>query len=127
MFNEEQVVSHVRRFLEENGFQDIRWVRTVQHGEDITAVSRNGEKVTIEAKGSTSSSNRSKRYGKPFNSSQLTISVSAAFYSAVARAKSGIWSGMAFPKNDAYKSRVAKIVTAQDSQDRGFLGFGRRH
>jgi len=98
MFYEEHVVTSVRQFLESHGFRDIHWVKTTAHGEDITAVARDGAQVTIEAKGETSSREKSKRYGKPFNSGQVTINISAAFYSA-ASASGRTLSGVAFPRN----------------------------
>ena len=55
MLYEEHVVTGVRQFLERNGFHDFHCAKTTAHGEDITAVSRDGTLVTIEAKGETSS------------------------------------------------------------------------
>lgn len=112
MLYEEHVVTGVRQFLERNGFHDIRCAKTTDHGEDIRAVSRDGTPVTIEAKGETSSRQKSSRYGKQFNSGQVTISVSAAFYSAASQASGHTLSGVAFPRNDAYVNRVAEILPA---------------
>jgi hypothetical protein len=110
---EREVVDGVCRFLRRNGFRITQRLATTAHGEDIKAFGTDwNQQVTIEAKGATSSRTGSNRYGKPFDSGQVRDHVAKAVYSAARHVATDTLTGVAFPKNDAHVSCVAKILPA---------------
>ena len=83
MLNENDVIAIVRAYLEETGWTIIRISNTRQTGPDLEAVNPlSTRRLYVEAKGATSASPTSSRYGEPFNRSQVRDHVANAFYVA---------------------------------------------
>jgi hypothetical protein len=111
MLYEKQVVDAVCRYLRARGFRVTRPLSTKAHGEDIKALTPDGkERVTIEAKGATSSDQRSRRYGRSFSSNQVRDHVANVFYTAARHISAGTHTGVAFPKNDQHVRYVDEIL-----------------
>lgn len=77
MLTENDVVSAVCNTLTNYGFYIEQALHTSEKGIDIIAV-KDDYKLFIEAKGETSASESSKRYGKPFNQNQIKNHVGKA-------------------------------------------------
>ena len=111
MLYEEHVVDCVCRFLKRNGIRIVDVCPTRRQGEDIRALTRDrGTKITIEAKGETSSDPKGKRYGKQFNSGQVRDHVAKAIYSSATHITAGTLTGIALPKNDAHIEYVRRVL-----------------
>jgi Holliday junction resolvase-like predicted endonuclease len=84
MLLESDVIDAVCSYLESQGYQILQKLSTGQKGDDIIAMKKAAPRHTLfaEAKGGTSSSRKSARYGKPFSSSQIRVHVAEAFYKA---------------------------------------------
>jgi Holliday junction resolvase-like predicted endonuclease len=68
---EGDVIRHVCRHLEENGYEVLDYKETYQHGVDIKARKRDDRSwLWVEAKGQTSSNEESARYEVGFNKGQ---------------------------------------------------------
>ena len=81
MITENDVVRAVADHLKVQGYRIDRQLSTLERGTDIDAVHLSrGERLLVEAKGSTSSKVGSSRFGKPFSLSQAKSHVSVAFY-----------------------------------------------
>lgn len=110
MLIESNVISAVCDFLERKRFSIVSRCTELQRGCDIVALHPlNGKEVRIEAKGETSSKPRTKRYGQLFTNNQVYDHVSKAFYCAATYAAAEVYSGVAFPKNDAHVKKVRAI------------------
>jgi hypothetical protein len=113
MLTESQVINSVCRLLETKGFHVIRQLSESEQGIDIEAVAPDGKtKVSIEAKGETSSKPTTARFGKPFDSKQVFDHVAKAFYCAARDGSLGMMAGIALPKNVAHVKCVQKILPA---------------
>jgi hypothetical protein len=113
MLYEKQVVNAVCRFLKKNGFRITQRLATTERGEDIQALAPDGkQRITIEAKGATSSRVESNRYGRPFNSGQVRDHVAKAVYCAARFVSTDTLTGVAFPQNDAHIKCVDRIRPA---------------
>ncbi len=96
MLDENQVIEGVCSFLKENGYNIKIKCSTVEGGIDICAENvRTGRKLYVEAKGATSSFDKSNRFGKPYTESQAYDRVSKGFY-AVFRMKGMVQSNASF-------------------------------
>jgi hypothetical protein len=74
MLSESDVISAVCQYLKSQGFQITRALSEIERGIDIEAITPDGKtKISIEAKGETSSKSTTARFGKPFNSNQSLI------------------------------------------------------
>ena len=113
MLTESDVISAVCDFIEGKGFRVQQRLAETEHGEDILALAPDGiQRVTIEAKGETSSKPTTSRYGNEFNSAQVRNHVSRAFYSAAQHFSSGALTGIALPKNRWHLKCVERILPA---------------
>jgi hypothetical protein len=113
MLTESKVIAATSRFLISNGFRVTQTLSELEHGVDIEAIAPDGRtKVSIEAKGETSSKSTTARFGKPFDARQVFDVVSKAFYCAARDGSSGLMSGIALPKSEAYVKCVQKILPA---------------
>ncbi|WP_458413041.1 hypothetical protein ACNQFZ_19920 [Schinkia sp. CFF1] len=106
MLFELDVIDTVCHELEKHGYEIVSRKKEIKHsGKDIIC-KKNGEKVTrmlyIEAVGETSSESSSKRYGKPFDRSQVKVHISELLF-AVAEA-------MSMSKLDIYDYKVAFAI-----------------
>lgn len=77
MLRENDIVEKLAEFLQNNGYEIEQKLTTNQTGIDIIAENDFG-KIYIEAKGETSASKTSKRYGLPFNRNQVKSHISVA-------------------------------------------------
>jgi hypothetical protein len=88
MLDENQVIEGVCAFLKEKGYGIKSKCSTIERGIDICAENlTTGRTLYLEAKGATSSFEKSNRFGKPYTESQVYDRVSKGFY-AVFRMKS---------------------------------------
>lgn len=71
-----------------------------------------GRKLVVEAKGETSSSETTSRYGAPFSGKQVFSHVSKAVLKAVRAYSQGAEPGMAFPETRLHHKEVALIEPA---------------
>ena len=84
-----------------------------QQGEDMIAFAPNGtQRITIEAKGETSSKSTTSRFGKSFDSRQVRTHVSRAFYCAAQHCCGDEFSAIALPKNELHTNCVRNIRPA---------------
>jgi hypothetical protein len=84
MLFESNVIDATCIKLESFGYTIEQKLTTSQHGDDIIAArsADRPRKVFVEAKGETSSRQKSERYGTPFDSAQVGVHVAEAFYKA---------------------------------------------
>lgn len=111
---ENDVVERVCAFLEKHGWEIRTRATTIQHGVDIDAV-QGARQILIEAKGATSASTSSARYGKPFTRNQIYSHVSRAFYTAAAvlsDASDSPLTAVAFPDTPNHRHFVERIEHA---------------
>ena len=111
MLTESEVIGSVCDFLKVHGFRVTRQLCEIEHGIDIEALAPDGQRVSIEAKGETSSKAYSNRYGKAFTGSQTLDHVSKALYCA-ARDCPDRLAGIALPHNTAHLNCIEKILPA---------------
>jgi hypothetical protein len=85
MLLESDVIDATCNELESLGYVILQKLSTTQHGDDIIAEnsSKEYQRISVEAKGETSSRQTSERYGKPFDNAQVKIHVAEALYKAV--------------------------------------------
>jgi hypothetical protein len=113
MLTESDVINAVCDYLSERYFTINSRCTETERGIDIDGVTPDrSKKITVEAKGETSSKDHTARYGKAFNSGQVADHVSKAFYAAARDCSKGLEAAIAFPKNQAHLSCVAKILPA---------------
>jgi Holliday junction resolvase-like predicted endonuclease len=81
--DENEIVEAVCDYLQKKGYEISKKLHTTEHGIDIVAKNRiSNEVIHIEAKGGTSSRIGSRRFGKPYTSSQVFDRVAKGFYTA---------------------------------------------
>jgi len=113
MLYESQIIDAVCSFLEQNGFRIPQRLSATQRGEDIKGLAPDGKtKISIEAKGETSSISSSKRYGKAFDSRQVWDVVSKAVYKAALHFSTETMAGIAFPNSRSHVDCVKRILPA---------------
>ena len=118
MFNENDVVAIVERYLRKSGWTIVAARGTDQRGPDIEAAhSTSGRLLYVEAKGETSARRGSRRFGKPFNRSQVRDHVANAFYAAAKvrsrqRTRLRPLSAIALPRNPPHEDLVTAIAGA---------------
>ena len=117
MLYEWDVIEAVCKFLSSQEYEIIQKLTESQRGDDIIAVSLDGnEKIFIEAKGETSSKKGSTRFGKPFSRTQVRNHVANAFYKAARSLNNNegqsMRSGIALPKKQDHIDLVKKITKA---------------
>ncbi len=112
MLNENDVIASVILHLQDNGWHIENVSSTDQQGFDILA--RKGQSsIAIEAKGETSSKHGTKRYGKPFSSSQRLSHVSRALYKAACVVSNESHrAGIALPCTAGHKKLIKDIAPA---------------
>ena len=81
MLDENDVVDRACAQLVQGGHRIVQRLTTTQRGIDIIA-EKDGVRLLVEAKGSTSSRAGSERHGKPYAQSQVFDRVSKGFYTA---------------------------------------------
>jgi hypothetical protein len=79
--DENEIVEANCDYLQKKGYEISQKLHTTEHGIDIVAKNRtSNEVIHIEAKGGTSSRTGSRRFGKPYTSSQVFDRVAKGFY-----------------------------------------------
>ncbi|MEV8041878.1 hypothetical protein [Arthrobacter sp. NPDC080082] len=113
LLTEDEVSLAVRFHLEGEGWTVKSWAPALGrvHGDDIVAQQAD-RLLIIEAKGEGSSDPLSKRFGSPFNGSQVTTHVAMATYKALHAASRGAEAGIALPDNALHRMSFGKIQPA---------------
>ena len=121
LLTEDDVIDAVCEFLEGRGYEIAQRARTTQRGIDIVArkSSARPRELYVEAKGATSARAGSARFGRPFDSAQVSVHVAEAFYTAaVATTRNAqrdeVLSAMALPDNDLHRKFVRGIQPVLD-------------
>lgn len=121
MLTENDIVEKVTDFLEKKGYQIIQSLTTNQHGIDIIAENET-EKLYIEAKGETSASKTSNRFGLAFNGNQVKSHISVALLATMkvisnmpAGNKTKV--GIALPDIESQRQVINQIIPALKKLD----------
>ena len=69
--DENEVIKHLIKYLQSNGWEIVSHVLAGQRGVDVVAIDVSGQRWHIEAKGGTSSNPLSARYGQPYTQAQV--------------------------------------------------------
>jgi hypothetical protein len=117
MLYESTVINTVCEFLKEQNFVIEQQLSETQKGDDIIAVaSDNSYRLYIEAKGETSSKEKSNKFGTPFDKKQVKNHVAVAFFRAVQMMKRRetlpVYVGIALPKNINHECMISHIEHA---------------
>lgn len=121
MLMESDVIEAVCRSLSKHGYTIEQKLSVREHGIDIVASKvKPRRRILIEAKGETSSNRSSKRYGRPFNPSQVLDHVAKALFQSVAVLTSPEGPGhrlvaIALPDNSTHRACIAKIAVGLQS------------
>ncbi|WP_141505734.1 hypothetical protein [Paenibacillus luteus] len=112
MLTENDVISAACSKIEELGFDIVQSLHTSAKGIDIIAC-KNEVTLYVEAKGETSASLTSSRYGKPFNANQIDSHISRALLTTakLIQQKQGelFKVAIALPDNDSHRKVINQI------------------
>lgn len=113
MLTENDVVSAVCRHLKDTGFEIKQSLLTSEKGIDIIAI-KNSYTLFIEAKGETSASITSKRFGSPFNQNQIKTHIGQAILAVLKivtkhKDSSDIGVAIALPDNEGHRKIINEI------------------
>lgn len=116
MLTENDIVEKLTNFLETKGYRIIQSLTTNQPGIDIIAETE-FEKLYIEAKGETSASKTSNRFGLAFNRNQIKSHISVALLATMkvisslpAGNKTKV--GIALPDTEGQRQVINQIIPA---------------
>lgn len=113
MLTESQVIQAVADHLSHTGWTIMSICHERQRGDDIVARHvRSKVSAVIEAKGETSAQEHTRRFGKPFDSRQVTSHVSRAFFRAAQTVGSDQRGGIALPNTTPHVECVRRIEAA---------------
>jgi hypothetical protein len=119
MLTENDVIDSVCVHLKAAGYEIIQRSYTDAKGIDVVARHpQAARRLLIEAKGETSSKPRTKRYGKPFDSDQISVHIREAFGTAAklkAEAHVGDTVVIALPETALHRRHINRIKSAIDS------------
>jgi Holliday junction resolvase-like predicted endonuclease len=117
MLTENEVITYLKKELENQGYENIKTVSTYQKGYDIVA-EKDGKKLFIEAKGQTSSK-QSNREGKEFTHSQKKTHVAMAVYKTMQTLKKekDCQVGIALPKDKGHEGIIKRILPSLKKLD----------
>ncbi|HUV54829.1 MAG TPA: hypothetical protein VMW03_06450 [Candidatus Krumholzibacteriaceae bacterium] len=108
---EDEVIDRVIEYLQANDYSILHRSAATERGYDLIAVSKEGKKLIIEAKGQTSSMRGTNRYGKEFTPSQKFDHVSKAVLKAMqAQNEERAEVGIALPADDGHARLVNSIL-----------------
>ncbi|KSA11550.1 hypothetical protein I600_3874 [Maribacter dokdonensis DSW-8] len=121
MLTENEIVEKVADFLEIKGYNIKQFLQTNQRGIDIIAEKEN-EVLYVEAKGETSATKTTKRFGKPFDRNQVKSHISVALLATMKVISSkpngnNTKVGIALPDNDEHRKVIKKIIPALNQLD----------
>lgn len=114
MLYEDDIVNSVCKYLASKGYIIKQQLKSTEKGDDVVAFCPVKKiSMRIEAKGETSAVKTSKRYGKPFNESQVKDHVANAFFRAAKMLELGsgedVLVGIALPNNQTHRDMVNAI------------------
>lgn len=114
ILNENDVVGAVARYLQPHCINRPMARKTYERGVDIEATLRSGEQLQIEAKGGTSATPGTARYGLPFSRNQVRSHVARALLTTLEAISKGagrrVIGGMAFPDDEIHWGFVCAIA-----------------
>jgi Holliday junction resolvase-like predicted endonuclease len=117
MLTENDVIGCVVKKLEKAGYIGVKALHTTEKGVDIIA-KKDDVTVYIEAKGATSASKTSKRYGLPFSKNQVRNHIAVAFYTAAKTIQKFSQENnifcIALPDNSNHRKCIGEIEMALD-------------
>ena len=120
MLTENDVVRYVCEYLLNNGYTVQQQLNTTQHGIDIIAC-KNNIQLMVEAKGATSASSRTNRFGLIFNQKQVKHHVAMALYTIsrliTHHGNDSIRYAIALPRNQNHVDSVHAIQAAIDKME----------
>lgn len=121
MLTENDIVEKVTGFLKKKGYRIIQSLTTNQHGIDIIAENEY-ERLYIEAKGETSASKTSKRFGLAFNGNQVKSHISVALLATmkvISNMPEGNKTkvGIALPDIESQRQVINQIIPALKKLD----------
>jgi hypothetical protein len=110
---ENDVVDAVAEHLKSAGWTITQVLRTTEQGVDLIAT-RGAERLLLEAKGRTSLSVTSARYGKGFDTSQQRdhVAKAVAVACALRSCEPGSRVGIAFPDTPTHRNRIEAVKFA---------------
>lgn len=119
VLTENDIVDRVCLHLQAAGWDIVSRLTTMEQGHGIVA-RRDGNPATvlrIEAKGGTSSKEGTKRFGRPFSSSQVDVHVARALYAAIAMQVPAteheeVRVALALPDTSSHLKQVQKVQHA---------------
>jgi hypothetical protein len=115
MVTEDDVVEATAEALRSAGWTITQQLTTKATGVDLIA-ERAGQRIQIEAKGYTSASATSARYGKPFSPNQLWDHTAKAIYKALAVVSADEdLAGVALPGDPKTVAVIAAVQPALDT------------
>jgi hypothetical protein len=115
MVTEDEVVEAAPGALRTAGWTITQQLTTKQTGVDVIA-ERHGRRLLVEAKGYTSASITSARYGKPFSPNQLWDHTAKAIYKALAVVSAGEdLAAIALPDDPKTVAIVADVQATLDA------------
>ena len=118
MLTENDVITAVCNYLKCNNYSITKSSTTKEKGIDIDALSPNGERLCIEAKGGTSARPTSSRYNLGFNDTQAFDHVAKATYTALkTREKYDCDVALAFPSDKNHKKYADLIKNTLKNLD----------
>lgn len=112
MLHEDDVVSAVVSYLRDDGWKIESTALATQHGDDIVAT-RDGERLVVEAKGEGSSKSHTKRFGKPFNTGQVSTHIAVAILRSMRVVSEGVsTAAIALPAVNSHRREVHRVAPA---------------
>jgi uncharacterized protein (DUF433 family) len=112
MLTESEVIVAVCEFLKSKGFEVAKFRNEVQQGIDIEGVAPDGRRISIEAKGETSSKPATAGFGRPFSRDQAFDHVAKAVYCAARDTSRELTAGVALPRNEPHIEWVEEVLPA---------------
>jgi hypothetical protein len=113
MLTENDVVEAVGHFLTDNGFRLVQQLTTSQIGDDLVVEQgQTGVRLSIEAKGETSARSTSARFGRGFDSAQVSVHVAEAVFKSIAvlsRTDRAWCAGIALPDTPFHSKRISLV------------------
>jgi len=110
--DENKVIEYLCIFLENSGWSIQSRVAAGVRGIDVIALNPNGKTVYIEAKGGTSSSSSSSRYGSPYTQTQVFDVTSKGLMQSfhhLASSSKNVEVGFAYPDGKYFRKYMDPI------------------
>lgn len=112
MLTENDIIDRVSEYLEQHGYNIKQRLGTSEKGIDIIA-QKNEQTLYIEAKGETSASEGTHRFGKPFSKNQVKTHVAMAILASMRALASKPHDftqvAIALPDNEYHRALIASI------------------